>query len=94
MSQMHVFTKFIDTDFVNLLNVYINHNENNSFVKILIVKCVEFQIKINNINQILLQIDFQYRFMFLKRDTLIIDIQNVLNKINDFLTILINNRFF
>ena len=95
---MHVFTKFIDTDFVDMLNVEIDYRENNSLVEILIVKNVESQIKINDINEFLLRIDFEYIFMISRRDILVIDnhfivdIQNVLDKNSDFLTILFDEQ--
>ena len=57
--EMHVFTKFIDANFVDFLNVDINHRENDSFTKILIAKKNKIQIKINNINEFLQRIDFK-----------------------------------
>ena len=57
--EMHVFTKFIDADFVDFLNVDISHRENDSFVEILIVKKNKIQIKIDDINESLQKIRFK-----------------------------------
>ena len=54
--EMHVFTKLIDADFVDSLNVDINHRENDSLVEILIVKKNRVQIRINDINELLQKI--------------------------------------
>ena len=57
--EIHVFTKFIDANFVDFLNVDINYRENDSFVEILIVKKNKIQIKINDINKFLQKIRFK-----------------------------------
>ena len=57
--EMHVFTKFIDANFVDLLNVDIDYRENNSLVEILIDKNAKFQVEINDINEFLLRIRFR-----------------------------------
>ena len=57
--EMHVFTKFIDADFVDSLNVDIRHRENDSLVEILIVKKNKTQIKIDDINESLQKIRFR-----------------------------------
>ena len=57
--KIHVFAKFIDANFVDFLNVNINHRKNDSFVEILIVKKNRIQIKINDINEFLQKIRFK-----------------------------------
>ena len=54
--EMHVFTKFIDANFVDLLNVDIDHRENDSLVEILIDRNARLQVKINDFNEFLLRI--------------------------------------
>ena len=54
--EMHVFTKLIDANFVDLLNVDIDHRENNSLIEILIDRNAKFQVKIDDINESLLRI--------------------------------------
>ena len=55
----HVFTKFIDANLVDFLNVDVNHRKNDSFIEILIVKKTKIQIKINDINEFLQKIRFK-----------------------------------
>ena len=95
---MHVFTKLIDADFVDMLNIEIDHRENDSLAEILIARNAEPQIRINDINESLLRVDFEYILMISRRDIFvidshrIIDIQNVLSKDSDFLTTLFDEQ--
>ena len=57
--EMHVFTKFIDANLVDFLNIDISHRKNDSFAEILIVKKTKIQIKINNINEFLQKVRFK-----------------------------------
>ena len=57
--EMHVSTKLIDANFVDLLNVDIGHRENGSLVEILIGRNAGSQVRIDGINEFLLRIRFR-----------------------------------
>ena len=99
VSEMHVFTKFIDADFVDSLNVEISHDENDSFAKILIARKTKTQIRINDIKKSLQRVRLKQIFMMSRCEIddlvdihRIVNIQNVLNESSDFLTIFFDER--
>ena len=99
VSEMHVFTKFIDADFVDSLNVDISHDENDSFAKILIARKTRTQIRVNDIKKFLQRVRLEQIFMMSRCEIddlvdihRIVNIQNVLSESSDFLTALFDER--
>ena len=96
--QLQWFTKFVNANVIDMQHVDVNDDQNRSFVKILIVENTNMKIKIYNINEINLWIFekqiivFSWNHFIIFRDYRIIDIENVANKFDYFLTILFVKR--
>ena len=96
--QLQWFTKFVNANVINMQHVDVNDDQNRSFVKILIAENTNMKIRIYDINEINLWV-FEKQIVVLSwnhfiifRDHRIIDIENVANKFDCFLTILIVER--
>ena len=97
--EMHVFTKLIDADFVDSLNIDIGHGENGSFAEILIARKARTQIRIDGIKESLQRVRLRQISMMSRCeiDVLvdihrIVNIQNVLSESSGFSTTLFGER--